>query len=188
METTKAFVRQLLQTIPYCPVRPQSYCAPSTPAPSATLSKLCTLCDLFLLCLKLNHNASSRSSSAWEVKQGGFGTLESSFARSPHAWNLESWNRRQNLCDKPKPSLHHDMGRAMSMADYFDDGDILIQLHDAEVRVHSLLMCLRCPFFRGLLDCSVVGLLACGGRQDGLRQVNLDSKNIHCCDFSLSNG
>ena len=88
---------------------------------------------------------------------------------------------------QPKPSLHHDIGRAMSMADYFDDGDILIQLRDAEVRVHSLFMCLRCPFFRGLFSGRAAGMWLSARRQGHSGQVETTTVDLSHVDLDIFN-
>lgn len=50
----------------------------------------------------------------------------------------------------PAPSMHRDLGRAISMSTFFDDADILLKVDGAEIKVHSSVMCQRCPFFTGL--------------------------------------
>jgi len=51
---------------------------------------------------------------------------------------------------EPKPSMDEDMEVAFRDPTLFDNGDVLIQLADGDVRVHSALVCQRCPFFEGL--------------------------------------
>lgn len=51
---------------------------------------------------------------------------------------------------EPKPSMDEDMEVAFRDTTLFDNGDVLLQLADGDVRVHSALMCQRCPFFEGL--------------------------------------
>ena len=50
----------------------------------------------------------------------------------------------------PKLSLNLDLERAYREGTLENNGDIVIQLEDAEVRVQSALVCQRCPFFEGL--------------------------------------
>jgi hypothetical protein len=49
-------------------------------------------------------------------------------------------------------SLDTDMHIAISDPRYFEDGDVVVELEDAEVHVHSQLVCQRCPFFRGMFN------------------------------------
>jgi inhibitor of Bruton tyrosine kinase len=35
---------------------------------------------------------------------------------------------------------------------FFERGDVLVDLNGAEVKVHSALMSIRCPFFRSLFN------------------------------------
>ena len=89
---------------------------------------------------------------------------------------------------QPKPSLHHDISRAMSMAGYFDDGDILIQLREAEVRVHSLFMCLRCPFFGGLFNGRAAGMWLSARRQGyagGVEATTVDLSHVDLHIFNM---
>ncbi|KAF2837478.1 hypothetical protein M501DRAFT_1017860 [Patellaria atrata CBS 101060] len=51
---------------------------------------------------------------------------------------------------QPTKSLNIDMELAIREPDYLANGDVLIELADAEVLVHSALICQRCPFFQGL--------------------------------------
>ena len=50
----------------------------------------------------------------------------------------------------PRPTLDKDMGAAMLDPTFFDDGDAIVELSEGETKVHSALMCRRCPFFEGL--------------------------------------
>ncbi|KAI9839758.1 MAG: hypothetical protein M1838_004269, partial [Thelocarpon superellum] len=51
---------------------------------------------------------------------------------------------------EPNLTLHHDLAVATADPSFFDDGDTIVELAGAEVKVHSALMRQRCPFFEGL--------------------------------------
>ncbi|GAB7363463.1 hypothetical protein MBLNU230_g3735t1 [Neophaeotheca triangularis] len=48
------------------------------------------------------------------------------------------------------PCLGMDFELAVADPAYFYDGDVIVQLEDEEVRLHSALACARCPFFESL--------------------------------------
>jgi inhibitor of Bruton tyrosine kinase len=50
----------------------------------------------------------------------------------------------------PKPCLDLDMEIAYKDSAFFYHGDVVVQLEDGEMRAHSTLLCVRCPFFEGL--------------------------------------
>ncbi|GJN71966.1 hypothetical protein PLICBS_006037 [Purpureocillium lilacinum] len=51
-----------------------------------------------------------------------------------------------------EPSLDADMKAAVADPDFFDDGDIIVQLDGADVVAHGQLLCQRCPFFEGMFN------------------------------------
>ncbi|KAK4635675.1 BTB/POZ domain-containing protein 1 [Fulvia fulva] len=84
---------------------------------------------------------------------------------------------------EPRPCLDMDMEIAHGDPAYFYDGDVVIELEDDEVKVHSTLMRTRCPFFEGMfMGRSRGGWLA--GRDDHA-EVNVDLKHINSKTFSL---
>lgn len=51
---------------------------------------------------------------------------------------------------EPCSCLDMDFEVAFRDPTFFDDGDVVVQLEDGEVRAHSVPLCARCPFFEGL--------------------------------------
>ena len=84
---------------------------------------------------------------------------------------------------QPRPSLHMDLEIALQDAAFFYDGDVVIQLEDDEVRVHSALVCARCPFFEGLFMGRAGGRWL-AGREDG-DEINVNLAHISAKTFSL---
>ncbi|EKG11482.1 BTB/POZ-like protein [Macrophomina phaseolina MS6] len=89
---------------------------------------------------------------------------------------------------KPKKSLTVDMEFAISDSAFFEDGDVIIELADSELRVHSSLMVQRCPFFEGMFKGRAAGLWLAGRREasgassEGIR---IDLKHIERHIFDL---
>lgn len=81
----------------------------------------------------------------------------------------------------PSKILHQDMARAISQPGYFENGDVEIELNGKNVKVHSALMCQRCPFFEGLFNGRAAGLWLSLRRQElqELRQaIKIDLKHV----------
>lgn len=89
---------------------------------------------------------------------------------------------------EPKPSLDEDMEIAFRDATLFDNGDVLIQLADGNFRVHSALMCQRCPFFEGLFKGRAGGRWL-SERRDLLEEpsdaIDIDLKHIDSTMFQM---
>ena len=84
---------------------------------------------------------------------------------------------------QPRPCLHMDLEIALQDAAFFYDGDVVVQLEDDEVRVHSALVCARCPFFEGLFMGRAGGRWL-AGREDG-DEINVDLAHISSRTFNL---
>ncbi|KAF1956906.1 hypothetical protein CC80DRAFT_411805 [Byssothecium circinans] len=50
----------------------------------------------------------------------------------------------------PRKSLHLDMELALKDQSFFDSGDMIVELADGEMLLHTDMACQRCPFFEGL--------------------------------------
>ena len=84
---------------------------------------------------------------------------------------------------EPRPCLDMDMEVAHDDPAFFFDGDVVIELEDDEVKVHSTLMRQRCPFFESMfMGRSRGGWLAGRGDDD---EVNVHLKHINSKTFSL---
>ncbi|KAI5464762.1 hypothetical protein BGZ63DRAFT_421761 [Mariannaea sp. PMI_226] len=77
-------------------------------------------------------------------------------------------------------SLDADFKQASSHANFFDDGDIIIELDGDEVTAHSQLLCQRCPFFQGMFNGRSQGQWLAGRRDelDFVDKVRVDLKHI----------
>ncbi|KAJ5129681.1 uncharacterized protein N7515_005720 [Penicillium bovifimosum] len=79
---------------------------------------------------------------------------------------LPTLERAARLKVTPKPSLTLDLAHAINRPSFYDDGDLLLQLKDDTIRVHSPIVCARCPFFDTLYHGNA------GGRWLELRESN----------------
>ena len=59
---------------------------------------------------------------------------------------------------EPPRTLNQDMDVAILQPEYFANGDVEIQLDGHSIKVHSVLLCQRCPFFEGLFKGRASGL------------------------------
>ncbi|KAH9828446.1 BTB/POZ domain-containing protein 1-like [Teratosphaeria destructans] len=83
----------------------------------------------------------------------------------------------------PRPCMDLDFEVAFADAAFFHDGDIVVQLEDEEVRVHSALVCTRCPFFEGLFAGRSGGRWLLGRDRD--EDVNVDLTHINMKTFQM---
>jgi inhibitor of Bruton tyrosine kinase len=58
----------------------------------------------------------------------------------------------------------------------FDSANVLVQLADAEVKVHMALVCRRCPFFEGLFQGRAQGQWLSGRIDSG--EIRIDLKHV----------
>ena len=84
---------------------------------------------------------------------------------------------------QPRPCLHMDLEMAFQDPAFFYDGDIIIQLEDDDIRVHSALLRARCPFFEGLFMGHAGGRWLAGREED--EEINVDLKHVSAKTFKL---
>ncbi|KAI7525203.1 hypothetical protein KC316_g18497, partial [Hortaea werneckii] len=82
----------------------------------------------------------------------------------------------------PLPCLDLDLEVAFADPAFFYDGDIIVQLEDDEVRVHSAIVCTRCPFFEGLFMGRAGGRWLAGREAE---DINVDLSHINAQTFQL---
>ena len=84
--------------------------------------------------------------------------------------------------------LHRDMQTAISDAQFFETGDVVIELSDAHRKVHSALLCQRCPFFDGLFRGRAGGSWLSSRRndlQEPQEAIKVDLKHVKSEVFDL---
>ncbi|KAL9121093.1 MAG: hypothetical protein Q9187_002354 [Circinaria calcarea] len=70
---------------------------------------------------------------------------------------LRCLEQAARLMAEPPKTLHQDMECAILDPEFFETGDINVELNGSTVKVHSALMCQRCPFFEGLFHGRAAG-------------------------------
>ncbi|KAK5113347.1 hypothetical protein LTR62_003446 [Meristemomyces frigidus] len=83
----------------------------------------------------------------------------------------------------PRPCLEMDFEVAYTDPAFFYDGDVVVRLEDDEMRVHSVMMRARCPFFEGMF------MGRAGGRwlaaREAEEEVSVDLTHISSKTFQL---
>lgn len=82
----------------------------------------------------------------------------------------------------PRPCLDMDLEIAYQDHAFFFDGDVVVQLEDDEMRVHSVLVCARCPFFEGLFMGRAGGRWLADRSED---EISVDLSHINAKTFGL---
>lgn len=70
------------------------------------------------------------------------------------------------MMTEPPKTMDQDLERAFRNPDFFSTGDLEIELEGASAKVHSSLMCRRCPFFDGLFNGRASGLWMASRREE----------------------
>jgi alpha-tubulin suppressor-like RCC1 family protein len=89
---------------------------------------------------------------------------------------------------EPKASLSLDLDLAVQDPTFLTDANVCVQLAGAEMRVHSSIMVLRCPFFEGLFNGRASGRWLSNRREtldDELDLLKIDLKHIEPKIFTL---
>ncbi|KAJ4329950.1 hypothetical protein N0V87_010425 [Didymella glomerata] len=84
----------------------------------------------------------------------------------------------------PRRSLHVDLEIAIKEASFFESGDVIVDLADGEMLLHSDIVCQRCPFFEGLFRGRAGGQWL-SGRREGSAPVHIDLTNVETDLFKL---
>ncbi|KAI9883893.1 MAG: hypothetical protein M1823_004333 [Watsoniomyces obsoletus] len=81
----------------------------------------------------------------------------------------------------PSITLHRDLARSIAHDLFFDDADIVVQLDGGEMKLHSALVCQRCPFFKGLFRGRAGGRWLSGRQNEdgnGVEPIPIDLSHI----------
>ncbi|RAQ47944.1 BTB domain and ankyrin repeat protein [Aspergillus flavus] len=100
---------------------------------------------------------------------------------------LPSLERSARLMIEPTKALKSDMERAINDITFFDSGDVIVELKNGTMRVHSQVICQRCPFFDALFRGRSGGRWLSSRRIDPTDDVHVDLKHIdrHVFEFVL---
>ena len=88
----------------------------------------------------------------------------------------------------PSRNLHRDMEFAIMEPEYFQTGDVEVELDGLSIKAHSALMCQRCPFFEGLFHGRAGGIWLSSRRetiQEPQEAIKIDMKHVGVQVFKL---
>ena len=101
---------------------------------------------------------------------------------------LRGLERAARLMVEPAKTMHCDIERAILLPQFFETGDVEIELDGATVKVHSALMCQRCPFFEALFNGRAAGRWL-DSRRELLQQpedaIKIDLQHVNPSIFDL---
>lgn len=82
---------------------------------------------------------------------------------------------------EPAKTLHHDLEHAIRQPSYFMAGDLDIELDGSSIKVHSALVCRRCPFFEGFFNGRAGGRWLSSRREgaEGQEAIKVNMKHVH---------
>ncbi|CAA9956585.1 BTB domain and ankyrin repeat containing protein [Pyrenophora teres f. maculata] len=86
---------------------------------------------------------------------------------------------------KPRKSLHMDMELAIKDTSFFESGDVIVDLADGEMLLHSDVICQRCPFFEGMFRGRAAGQWLEGRRTEESPLVHIDLSHVEKRLFEL---
>lgn len=86
---------------------------------------------------------------------------------------------------EPRRSLHMDLKLAIKDQTFFESGDVIVDLADGEMLLHSDVICQRCPFFEGLFRGRAGGQWLAGRRTEESTLVRIDLTHVEMHLFEL---
>ena len=92
------------------------------------------------------------------------------------------------LMAEPPKTMDQDLERAIREPGFFKTGDLEIELDGKSLKVHSALVCRRCPFFEGLFHGRASGLWLASRReqvQGSQEAMKVDLKHVNPSIFRL---
>ena len=91
------------------------------------------------------------------------------------------WYRRASMA-----AFRVEIESALTRPEFSDHADTIVELDGAEVKVHSALMCQRCPFFHGLFRGRSAGQwLSTRDRGDGSKAIKVDLAHVNPVVFQF---
>jgi alpha-tubulin suppressor-like RCC1 family protein len=91
---------------------------------------------------------------------------------------LPALERAARLMVEPEKCLKTDMAHAINHSSFFDSADVVVQLKGDTVKVHSQVVCERCPFFDVLFNGRAGGMWIALRKADPTEKVHVDLKHI----------
>ena len=94
---------------------------------------------------------------------------------------MHKLERAVRLMQEPPKTLDKDFLNAVGRLDYFEDGDLEVELNGGTMRVHTAMMIRRCPFFTGLFEGRSAGVWLSSRRKEKQEEqdvVRVDMKYV----------
>jgi alpha-tubulin suppressor-like RCC1 family protein len=85
----------------------------------------------------------------------------------------------------PRKSLNMDLELAIKDQSFFESGDVIVDLADSQMLLHSDVICQRCPFFEGLFRGHAGGQWLAGRRTEESPIVHIDLTHVETNLFEL---
>ena len=101
---------------------------------------------------------------------------------------MRSLEHSARLMAEPVKSLHKDFQRTVNDLEFFETGDVEIELEGTSIKVHSALVCQRCPFFNGMFYGRAGGSWLRSRRdlaEESTEAIQVDLKHVSKDTFSL---
>ena len=102
--------------------------------------------------------------------------------------HMPSLEQAVRVMAEPAKTMDQDLKRAIRSPDYFNSADLEIELDGPSMRVHSSLLCRRCPFFEGLFNGRASGLWLAPRREEAQASqeaLKVDLKHVNPSIFQL---
>ena len=122
------------------------------------------------------HHTRHALSSAFRYRQ-----IRTELMKTASSLEMRKLEQAVRVMTEPSKSLHEEFELAIRRPGYFDNGDVEVELDGKNVKVHSALMCQRCPFFKGLFEGRAAGLWL-SSRREQLKEpeeaIKVDLKQV----------
>ena len=122
------------------------------------------------------HHTRQAPSSAFRYRQ-----IRTELMKTASNLELRKLEQAVRVMTEPPKTLHEDFELAIRQPNYFDSGDVEVELDGKNVKVHSPMMCQRCPFFEGLFEGRAAGLWL-SSRREQLKEpeeaIKVDLKHV----------
>lgn len=122
------------------------------------------------------HHTRYAPSSAFRYRQ-----IRTELMRTASNLEMRKLEQAVRVMTEPPKTLHEDFELVIRQPGYFDNGDVEVELDGKNVKVHSALMCQRCPFFEGLFEGRAAGLWLSSRREqlkDPEEAIKVDLKHV----------
>lgn len=129
------------------------------------------------------HHTRHAPSSAFRYRQ-----IRAELMKTASSLGMRKLEQAARVMTEPPKTLHEDFELAIRQPGYFDNGDVEVELDGKNVKVHSALMCQRCPFFQGLFEGRAAGLWL-SSRREQLKEpeeaIKVDLKHVDSTVFDF---